>query len=142
MRTCTQCGETKPISEFNSAGQGTRLRGNCKVCEYAVLLERKARDPEKHRLAHRRRALKHKFNITVEQWDALLLQQQGRCAVCGDEIGEGCHVDHDHACCEGRRSCGECVRGLLCGACNRGLGMFQDDPTRLRLAADYIEGSN
>lgn len=70
-----------------------------------------------------------------------LLESQGGCAVCGgDNDGKALCVDHDHACCPGDRSCGQCVRGLLCGACNRSLGLMSDDPNRLRAAADYLEG--
>jgi hypothetical protein len=53
----------------------------------------------------------------------------------------GFHVDHDHACCPGTRSCGKCIRGMLCNRCNTGLGMFLDDPNRLRHAASYLESA-
>ena len=53
--------------------------------------------------------------------------------------GRTLHIDHDHACCSGLKTCGECVRGLLCRNHNVGLGLFNDDPEMLRKAADYIE---
>lgn len=52
------------------------------------------------------------------------------------------HVDHDHRhqpYCAGAKSCGECVRGLLCASCNVALGQMRDDPTRIRGLADYLE---
>lgn len=49
-------------------------------------------------------------------------------------------VDHDHACCPSEvNTCGECVRDLICRACNSMLGLAADDPARLRAAADYLE---
>lgn len=59
------------------------------------------------------------------------------CEICGDETEM--HVDHDHRCCPGKYSCGECVAGFLCTNCNNGLGRFKDNPARLRAAAEYIE---
>jgi len=61
-----------------------------------------------------------------------------QCGLCG-RVDQRLDIDHDHQCCPGQRSCGKCVRGFLCRPCNVGLGMFGDDPARLRAAAEYIE---
>ena len=76
------------------------------------------------------------YGLTNEQLAAML----GRCAICGTtEPGtKGWQVDHDHACCPGVGSCGNCVRGVLCVECNMGIGRFHDDPARLLAAIDYL----
>lgn len=87
------------------------------------------------------------FRMTPESYQDLLDKQDGRCAICrsndpgksrGREVGRF-HVDHDHSCCPGRRSCGRCIRGLLCRGCNTGIGCLRDDPDRLLAAADYVK---
>jgi hypothetical protein len=90
-------------------------------------------------------ALKRNHGITVEQFDAMLESQGGVCAICGTDEpgGKGAfHVDHDHACCPGRRSCGECIRGLLCAPCNVGLGSLRDDLEVIAAALDYLKSSS
>jgi hypothetical protein len=68
----------------------------------------------------------------------MLVRQGGGCAICRRDNGKRLlAVDHDHACCPGERTCGKCVRGLLCDGCNHGLGKFRDDPELLRRAAEY-----
>ncbi len=65
-------------------------------------------------------------------YNAMLAQQGGRCAICGDL--PGCRrlaIDHEHA--------QPTVRGLLCFRCNTALGSFQDNPALLRAAAGYLE---
>jgi hypothetical protein len=49
-------------------------------------------------------------------------------------------VDHDHNCCPSKKTCGKCIRGLLCMDCNRGLGYFRDDTARLDRAISYLGG--
>ena len=71
-------------------------------------------------------------HLTLEQFLDLKDRYDGLCWVC--RFAEGKHIDHDHACCPGRHSCGKCVRGWLCPRCNTGLA-FMERPT-WRLAAD------
>lgn len=93
--------------------------------------------------AHVRRMNLKALGIAPEQYDALLKKQKGTCAVCGtteagrNQYGPGSFaVDHDRACCPGRRSCGECVRGLLCHNCNRAEGLLRGNAKAL---ATYLE---
>ena len=107
-----------------------------------------------------RHALKVNYGLTLGDWMELLASQHYACAICGvrdpaaddphyhdSDLITGdhtffsfLHVDHDHACCPGKKSCGECVRGLLCGRCNRALGLMDDDLERLRRAVTYLAG--
>jgi hypothetical protein len=67
----------------------------------------------------------------LDEYDALLRQQEGRCAVCLREPGSRrLAVDHDH-------DTGS-VRGLLCFKCNRAVGCFNDDPSNCLRAAEYL----
>ena len=83
-----------------------------------------------------------RHNTTVEHLAQLRDEQGNRCAICGrmeDQDDRLMAVDHDHKCCPGTTSCGECIRGLLCINCNHALGKFQDDPKILRSAIRYLE---
>ena len=87
--------------------------------------------------------LKAKYGLTLEQFEAMLAEQDNRCAVCGGEFDFESHngvcVDHNHACCSGQTTCGKCVRGILCGDCNQGLGRFKDSPDIMRAAIFYVD---
>jgi hypothetical protein len=79
--------------------------------------------------------LKSKFGITCEDYEELLEAQGGVCRICGRKCSTGRRlaVDHDH-------NTG-IVRGLLCLHCNVAIGYLEDDPERLRRAAEYLEDS-
>lgn len=69
-----------------------------------------------------------KYHMTETDYVRMLEAQAGGCAVCRktpDEEGKALAFDHSHACCSGKRSCGKCVRGLLCGSCNTALGKIE-----------------
>lgn len=118
------------------------------------------RDPEKRKIWNRKYYEKHpdrvkasqsKYHLKVKEkrkdrwvlrehgcsafdYQRMLDEQEDGCAICGrpPECEKRLAVDHDH-------STGE-IRGLLCERCNQGLGLFGDSPSRLREAADYLEG--
>lgn len=70
------------------------------------------------------------------------------CGCCGRQLHRKTRsgqpvIDHDHVCCQGQRSCGRCIRGVLCGRCNTDLGVIEATRTtgRLPLLLAYIEAS-
>ena len=68
------------------------------------------------------------YGLTEEQFDRLLDTQQYSCGMSHEPFRDGqlIHVDHDHACCHAKnRSCGKCIRGLLCHTCNIALGHIE-----------------
>lgn len=74
-----------------------------------------------------------KYGITIADYERMLAEQGGVCAICRskDPGPKGTfHIDHCHT--TGR------VRGLLCTRCNPGLGYFQDDPELLSSAISYL----
>lgn len=76
--------------------------------------------------------LRHKFDLTLQEYEDLLEEQNHECAICykPDPTNRKLAVDHDHKT--------KVIRGLLCGSCNNGLGRFQDDPEILERAAKYL----
>lgn len=150
MKTCPKCKIKKQKEDFTKQ-KNTRdgLNSWCKSCQgsanrdwYSRNKDRSKAYGEKWRMENLHRwkhnvanaNLIRQYNITLADYDRILLGQGSCCAICKSEIQTDLgrfHVDHDHQT--------GVVRGLLCGNCNRGLGVFQDDPDFLRAAADYLE---
>lgn len=71
------------------------------------------------------------YGVSRADVQAMRVKQGRVCAICGEPPKtRALNVDHNHA--SGQ------VRGLLCGACNRGVGLFRDNPELLRKAAEYL----
>ena len=83
--------------------------------------------------SYMRRARLEKYGLTVEQFEEMVVAQNGCCAICGTADERGLVVDHDHT--DGR------VRGLLCHACNVAIGFMKDDPERLLRAVQYLSNA-
>ena len=80
------------------------------------------------------------YGLTQDDFNLLLKIQGYACGMCRELFAEGqlIHVDHDHECCRVKnRSCGKCVRGLLCHGCNIALGHIEH---RYAMARAYLDG--
>lgn len=76
-----------------------------------------------------------KFGITLDEYYAMSEKQNGKCAICGAEVGDAMgnrlYIDHNHK--TGK------VRGLLCSDCNFGIGKFKDNVALMKNAIKYLE---
>lgn len=83
----------------------------------------------------RRARLKHRHGLTPEDYERMLVEQDGHCFFCPQtpdkEPWSVLSVDHDHD--TGR------IRGLLCKNCNRSLARFGDNEAGIRRVLDYVK---
>lgn len=96
----------------------------------------------KTRITQKQRYLWFTYKLTQPKYEEMANAQHGLCAICHrpPATGKRLVVDHDHNCCKGKRSCGKCVRGLICWACNRRMPLIDYVPWRnsaLRYLRDY-----
>jgi ribosomal protein S27AE len=149
-KRCPRCGKRKPLSEFGKPQPergGTGHGAYCRLCDNARHREYK-RNRTSEQLEHSRQyyrdyrkrspavfrkgELKRKFDMTVEEYEAMLDRQDGVCAIClNPPNGRLLAVDHDHL--TGKR------RGLLCSNCNAGIGQLHDSIVLLKAALRYLK---
>ena len=121
---CKKCRDASDI-RANQAERNRRWRAKNPDWK-----ERCSKPTPKQMLKYR---LWHTYRLTPEDFDQMMADQGGSCAICGAPPAKGkrLHVDHDH-------ETGQ-IRALLCFHCNCGLGHYQDRPDLLRKAADYLD---
>ena len=97
----------------------------------------KYRNKPETKVKLRNQRLLRNYGITNEDYEAMLEEQRFCCAGCGlhqNETDKKLNVDHDH-------NTGA-VRGLLCGNCNRALGLIRDNLQTLANLQTYLEKYN
>lgn len=155
---CSLCQCAKPLSDFpRDKGKKNGRSARCRVCnkkeckaryrrksESSKAYQRayyqknrderleyqreyKRRNPEKIKLF----GLRRNYGITLEEYNRMLHEQDGKCLVCGAKPDKALAVDHCHET--------GAVRGLLCSQCNVGIGMFKNDTGLLLKAIGYLE---
>lgn len=142
-KSCSRCKEIKPLSDYHrmtSAKDGRQHA--CKSCQSAA--QATPEEAEKRREYAWDKCLEKK-GMTRAQYDAMFEAQLGLCAVChrperGSMYGRTIRlsIDHDHSCCPDEWACGNCIRGLLCGSCNRGIGLLGEDSNIVLNALLYL----
>jgi hypothetical protein len=128
MKRCPDCDTVKPLEEFaRTVARDNGYHSYCKPCHNARGKETRERLYGGSREYHLRR----RYGIGQKDFEELLDEQGGVCAICGTPDPE--HVDHDHVT--------GWIRGILCFNCNGGLGQFRDDVEYLAKAITYLKGS-
>ena len=144
MKRCSCCTEFKPLGAFQknrSTKDGYQSR--CRECrsgeprkrtqaDLEYLAEWRRNNPEKRKNQY----LKYNFGMSIDDWYALYDKQGGKCAICSEAyprepLKQGLHVDHCHG--TGK------IRGLLCGQCNKALGLFRENSATIASAITYLE---
>lgn len=129
-KICRKCGVEKHIEDFYRQKTSSDGHGSyCKICNKAEAKKYVEREPERVARSYRKAKLRYKYGLSSAEFDEMVLKQNGLCAICSEDAPLS--VDHCH-------STGA-VRGLLCIACNFGLGHFRDDAELLAKAIKYLE---
>lgn len=123
QKICSKCGKSKPLIEYNFRKVSGTFYTYCKSCA--------------NRISENCR-LKNKYGITIDQLDAAISAQDGKCMICEAKFGDFVIANVDHNAATGQ------VRGILCRTCNTLLGMYKENLKILRACgyekhAEYLE---
>lgn len=136
-KRCTVCKTEKPLSAFSLArtkNYPNHVRSRCKPCHSKYNHEYKKRQPQQVRSREYRKATLAKRGLPLSWYYEQLAEQREACAICESRtpaFGKG-KFDIDH--------CHETgwARGLLCGPCNRAVGLIKDSQKIALRMARYL----
>jgi hypothetical protein len=112
-------------------------------------IRQKYNSSEKGKLKRSEYYFKNQYNLTLDEYERRVKEQNNLCAICKKEestVSKGrvikLSLDHDHQCCLGKKSCGRCIRSLLCFRCNSILGKAKEDISLLENLIGYLKKWN
>lgn len=132
FKLCPLCNRKRRLEAFPADPRyKLGVQTYCKEC-MAENSRGRYRSPKKKRSE----AMRHKFDtygITEDAYEAMVMEQDGKCAICCDalDMGKMTHIDHCHT--TGK------IRGILCMICNWCIGAVETKPQRLSGFAAYLE---
>ena len=140
-KTCTKCNVEKELDLFAKGGYKGSRKSICKKChtEYMVryYADRPAKRAEKTKMNSSFRPNWSKHGISEEDYKRMLGIHDGKCHSCRERPATD--IDHNHECCTKSKSCGKCIRGILCMQCNTALGLLGTSPEKIEKLAKYIK---
>jgi len=123
---CFACKQVKESADFHVSKESRAGRTyRCKDC--TASLSASADGVRSRKAAF----VKLRYGISLEEYESHLLAVEGTCPCCGKSGRKKMVMDHCHV-------TGE-IRGVICSACNSGIGLLGDDIEGLRKAVAYLE---
>ena len=135
---CQSCQQDKPIFSYtyqlcNDCCYKEKYREhNCSVCDVFADGKIQMTCLENQVVCYPCYIRARTYKISIEKLQEIA--DQPVCEICSSELifrGDTTNnttkvnIDHDHNCCPSEESCGKCLRGILCGPCNRALGKIE-----------------
>jgi hypothetical protein len=132
MKACTVCKVVKPFEDFvKRSNRHTGRQPYCKECHNKNTKE------NRNAFVMKDYDLKKAYGITMDQYNQMSTEQEGKCKICNVHISEINHKKKKHLCVDHCHKTKK-VRGLLCDKCNRGLGLFSENTDRMKRAIEYL----
>lgn len=131
MKKCSKCKLTKSLTEFNNVKSGKLgVHHYCKSCH-----SQQRKDTYDYNKS-RSKQIMYKYNLSEDCVKSMFKNQDGKCKICNTQCNNfskhnALYIDHCH-------KTGS-VRGLLCGKCNRLLGVWNDNVEILQSAINYLK---
>ena len=140
-KTCSRCYKELSITKFYKRKiYKDGLDCWCKKCRLLHEKEHRKKNKRAYRQYDKRRNLKCKYNLTVEEYNKMLELQGGKCAICGKTTKENkraLSVDHDHKVQKKYKEI--LIRGLLCTRCNHYImGILRDNKEIFKGLIKYL----
>jgi hypothetical protein len=143
-KPCRKCGRTERYLSGNKpcvycVKENSTRRSTTKRKEWCRLNKEKINSTNRgryHSLTEEEKVLRNRkqtvsyYGLTLEDYKVILEAQNGVCAICSKVPEGNLHIDHNHTTKE--------VRGLLCGKCNRAIGLLNDDVSLFSKAITYL----
>jgi hypothetical protein len=133
--TQCDCGESKAIY-YNQMARGSTKSCGCQQYPKGKLSASWKHGKSRTKEYESNYQMTKNYGIGLKEYDVMFNTQNGVCAICSKEppnhYKKRLNVDHCHT--TGK------VRGLLCDACNRAIGLLKDSQELLEKAKQYLKG--
>ena len=135
-KICHTCKTVKNYEDFTKSHRSSD--GRCPRCRKCSKERRRQEDTVQSKQYHRDWHLRNFYKISLEEYERILVSQGSKCALCCSLPGKKpLRVDHDHSCCSGEKTCGRCIRGLLCANCNLAMERIDSISNWAEKATEY-----